>query len=236
MGQFGMRPLPPLSGVLRCHDDGRRSPVTSMNIYMYSLDFPTTVARWERYLLVVCQVHGCCNTVARTDNAGCMRSVARHTSKWYTHVLGITAAAQTSITMTSKVPATCPIPLVYITHFIYSKRRIGFSSASPPCAYVYLHMPYKQSLATTTTSSSQHPYTLFNHTPAVLSAMGGFFSQMKYLRYGVSQSFPPKSKFSTDQIPDLTGRVVIVTGSRPFSARVAVAAFADTALQARVLG
>ncbi|OBZ71702.1 Retinol dehydrogenase 11 [Grifola frondosa] len=27
-----------------------------------------------------------------------------------------------------------------------------------------------------------------------------------------SGSFPPKSKFSTDQIPDLTGRVIIVTG------------------------
>jgi len=28
----------------------------------------------------------------------------------------------------------------------------------------------------------------------------------------LSQSFPPKSKFSTDQIPDLTGRITIVTG------------------------
>ncbi|KAK7682531.1 hypothetical protein QCA50_014331 [Cerrena zonata] len=26
------------------------------------------------------------------------------------------------------------------------------------------------------------------------------------------QSFPPKSKFSTDQIPDLTGRIALVTG------------------------
>lgn len=30
------------------------------------------------------------------------------------------------------------------------------------------------------------------------------------------QSLPPKSKFSTDQIPDLTGRVVIVTGQHSF--------------------
>ena len=27
-----------------------------------------------------------------------------------------------------------------------------------------------------------------------------------------AQFFPPKSKFSVDQIPDLTGRVIIVTG------------------------
>lgn len=28
----------------------------------------------------------------------------------------------------------------------------------------------------------------------------------------LSQTFPPESKFSTEDIPDLTGRVVIVTG------------------------
>lgn len=28
---------------------------------------------------------------------------------------------------------------------------------------------------------------------------------------------PPKSKFSTDQIPDLTGRVIIVTGRATLS-------------------
>lgn len=32
----------------------------------------------------------------------------------------------------------------------------------------------------------------------------------------VSQGFPPKSKFSVDQIPDLTGRVVLVTGMYAF--------------------
>ena len=29
----------------------------------------------------------------------------------------------------------------------------------------------------------------------------------------MQQSFPPKSKFSVDDIPDLSGRVVIVTGA-----------------------
>lgn len=43
--------------------------------------------------------------------------------------------------------------------------------------------------------------------------MGGMISQMKYMGYGMAQTFPPKPTFSTDQIPDLTGRVVIVTGS-----------------------
>lgn len=28
----------------------------------------------------------------------------------------------------------------------------------------------------------------------------------------INQGFPPKSKFSVDDIPDLTGRVVLVTG------------------------
>lgn len=36
--------------------------------------------------------------------------------------------------------------------------------------------------------------------------MGVLFSVL------ISQGFPPKSKFSVDQIPDLTGRVVLVTG------------------------
>lgn len=44
--------------------------------------------------------------------------------------------------------------------------------------------------------------------------MGGFFSQMKYVGQGLGQAFPPKSKFSTDQIPDLSGKVVIVTGEK----------------------
>lgn len=39
--------------------------------------------------------------------------------------------------------------------------------------------------------------------------MGG---PLKQLRDGINQSFPPKSKFSTNQIPDLGGRVALVTG------------------------
>lgn len=45
--------------------------------------------------------------------------------------------------------------------------------------------------------------------PLILSSMGSIF--FKFLNL-FDQSYPPKSKFSTDQIPDLTGRVVIVTG------------------------
>lgn len=32
-----------------------------------------------------------------------------------------------------------------------------------------------------------------------------------------SQTFPPKSKFSVDDIPDLTGKVAIVTGSNTYA-------------------
>ncbi|KAI0775581.1 NAD-P-binding protein [Trametes elegans] len=42
--------------------------------------------------------------------------------------------------------------------------------------------------------------------------MGVEISSLQYLRTVNSQSLPPKSKFSVDQIPDLTGRVIIVTG------------------------
>ncbi|OBZ71335.1 hypothetical protein A0H81_08860 [Grifola frondosa] len=42
--------------------------------------------------------------------------------------------------------------------------------------------------------------------------MGNTWSELKNTWPVVVQSFPPKSKFSTDQIPDLTGRVIIVTG------------------------
>ncbi|KAI0662127.1 NAD(P)-binding protein [Cubamyces menziesii] len=42
--------------------------------------------------------------------------------------------------------------------------------------------------------------------------MGGLFSGLQHAGSVMAQSLPPKSKFSVDQIPDLTGRVVIVTG------------------------
>ncbi|OBZ71391.1 ATP phosphoribosyltransferase [Grifola frondosa] len=43
--------------------------------------------------------------------------------------------------------------------------------------------------------------------------MGNIWSELKNNIWPIAvQSFPPKSKFSTDQIPDLTGRVIIVTG------------------------
>ncbi|KAI0772872.1 NAD(P)-binding protein [Trametes elegans] len=42
--------------------------------------------------------------------------------------------------------------------------------------------------------------------------MGGNLSALKYTKTLLSQVVPPKSKFGVDQIPDLTGRVVIVTG------------------------
>ena len=42
--------------------------------------------------------------------------------------------------------------------------------------------------------------------------MGGPFSEFRKQLPAIAQVVPPKSKFSVDQIPDLTGRVVIVTG------------------------
>ena len=41
--------------------------------------------------------------------------------------------------------------------------------------------------------------------------MGGGFSKNDWTVY--KQGFPPKPKFSVDQIPDLTGRVMLVTGT-----------------------
>ena len=42
----------------------------------------------------------------------------------------------------------------------------------------------------------------------------GVFAQARYAWYGIEQAFfAPKPKFSTDQIPDLAGRVAVVTGA-----------------------
>ena len=43
--------------------------------------------------------------------------------------------------------------------------------------------------------------------------MGNQLSDFKKKLPALWQVYPPKSKFSVDQIPDLTGRVVIVTGT-----------------------
>ncbi|PCH41959.1 NAD(P)-binding protein [Wolfiporia cocos MD-104 SS10] len=42
--------------------------------------------------------------------------------------------------------------------------------------------------------------------------MGGFFEELRYIVYIIAQLFPGKPKFSTAQIPDLTGQVMVVTG------------------------
>ena len=42
--------------------------------------------------------------------------------------------------------------------------------------------------------------------------MGALLSFISNLCAVVAQAFPPKPTFSVDQIPDLTGQVVIVTG------------------------
>lgn len=42
--------------------------------------------------------------------------------------------------------------------------------------------------------------------------MGSAISTFNNIASAASQAFPPKSTFSVDQMPDLTGRVVIVTG------------------------
>lgn len=36
---------------------------------------------------------------------------------------------------------------------------------------------------------------------------------MRNLLYGISQMYPPKSKWSADDMPDLTGKVAMVTGT-----------------------
>lgn len=43
--------------------------------------------------------------------------------------------------------------------------------------------------------------------------MGGSHSTLKFVPTMLAQSWPPKSKFAIEQIPDLTGRVIIVTGT-----------------------
>ena len=48
--------------------------------------------------------------------------------------------------------------------------------------------------------------TLFpNTSPYVIETMGVIYSF-------IAQAFPPQSEFSVDDIPDLTGKVIIVTG------------------------
>ena len=42
--------------------------------------------------------------------------------------------------------------------------------------------------------------------------MGNSFSEFRKFWPAIVQWYPPKPKFNVDQIPDLTGRVVIVTG------------------------
>ena len=43
--------------------------------------------------------------------------------------------------------------------------------------------------------------------------MGGSFSGMKNGWAVFIQNFPPKPQFSVDQIPDLSGRIALVTGT-----------------------
>ena len=44
--------------------------------------------------------------------------------------------------------------------------------------------------------------------------MGGAVSNLKNVWPAILQLYPPKSRFSVDQIPDLSGRVILVTGRR----------------------
>ena len=43
--------------------------------------------------------------------------------------------------------------------------------------------------------------------------MGGILATLWNVWQGLSQACPPKSTFSVDQIPDLSGRVMLVTGA-----------------------
>ncbi|KAI0823263.1 NAD(P)-binding protein [Trametes gibbosa] len=42
--------------------------------------------------------------------------------------------------------------------------------------------------------------------------MGSFWSYLQNARPALAQAFPPKSEFTADQVPDLSGHVIIVTG------------------------
>lgn len=43
--------------------------------------------------------------------------------------------------------------------------------------------------------------------------MGSSLSVLQYIPAVYRQSFPPKPQFTTEQMPDLTGQVMIVTGA-----------------------
>ena len=45
--------------------------------------------------------------------------------------------------------------------------------------------------------------------------MGSRNASVKNMMSALAQMYPPKSKFSVDQIPDLSGRVALVTGELP---------------------
>lgn len=46
-----------------------------------------------------------------------------------------------------------------------------------------------------------------------MGVIGILWSALRYAGPIYRQSYPPKPEFSTSQIPDLTGRVIIVTGT-----------------------
>lgn len=53
---------------------------------------------------------------------------------------------------------------------------------------------------------STRPSRTPSHHLSILSAMGAYLSVF-------DDTYPPKPQFSVDDIPDLTGKVVIVTGA-----------------------
>ena len=56
------------------------------------------------------------------------------------------------------------------------------------------------------------PFAVFSPLLFTQIAYANMFYELRMNMRALGQNYPPKPKFHTDQIPDLTGRVMIVTG------------------------
>ena len=50
------------------------------------------------------------------------------------------------------------------------------------------------------------------HLDSSVSVMGSSNSTLRYVSAMISQAFPSEPTFSADKVPDLTGRIALVTG------------------------
>lgn len=60
--------------------------------------------------------------------------------------------------------------------------------------------------------TSYHPYVVLDHTPEIASYLAISIFTMPAITNVLSQMFPGKPKWSVDEIPDLSGKVMLVTG------------------------